>query len=924
MLANLPKIEILVHDKNPDIICLSETRIDSAVYAGEYDIDAYKSYMCLSDSRHSGGVCMYVKANIKSSFVHSCSYGYNSFLLVDVINGEFRGRWCVIYRSPSTPAEPFIDKLEEICHQYSVGGPFTVIGDFNVNCHRSVSNSIKFNLINRMSAQGLIQKVRKFTRIAQGSKSLIDLCFTNNPTMSVDVINDHKISDHKTLCIAKKIVRKQRMIKVIIDRSAYKPELLQEKLRSQFNMSALASMNTEQRATFFQDSLRTTMASFVKQREICVDHSKKWYSSELLDLRRKRNVAERKAGFTDSTNYWADYRRLRNAYNKLCHKFKSNYIKRTVITNSDDPKKLWRQLKRYQNGGDDKIDYVIFNGSKFESPEVCAKLFNDYFIDSVAEISSAIPDVPYVNSIEARIITEWENFEPLDRVILKSIIKKIKSKGGIDNVNIDIMNDATDTMAQQFIEIVNDSFSAGFCPKIWKQTVVTPIQKISGTNELTQFRPVNNIMPDIKIVEKHLKTRLEKHLELNSILCKNQSAYRPFHSCETSFNLVLNEWKTELDKGNKIIVVFLDLKRAFETVSRPILLKKLDKYGVKGQVLQWFSSWLQDRTQCTMFNGAKSEWREVDIGIPQGTPLSCILFLIYINDLVNKLNKCHINLFADDAVIWLSGKDLSSMAPVINSELSDAAGYMIMNKLDINVDKTKYMVFGQMFCDISVIISNRALERVAVLKYLGLMVDDKLNFKENTVNVLKKVGRKVNWLKRMRKKIDRNTKLLLYNALILPHFDYCSTILFLTTKEDLNSMQKLQNQAMRAILNESIYAHIDDMLDILGILSVNQRICFNVLIVLYKAKMGLLPQYICEKLINVNDAQPYPLRSNHLYRVPPASTRAAANSLYVKGLNLLNDFLKCLTQNESENSMSSINMLKKNVSNFVKSKIERR
>lgn len=153
------------------------------------------------------------------------------------------------------------------------------------------------------------------------------------------------------------------------------------------------------------------------------------------------------------------------------------------------------------------------------------------------------------------------------------------------------------------------------------------------------------------------------------------------------------------------------------------------------------------------------------------------------------------------------------------------------------------------------------------------------------------MSNKANWLRRMKKKLDRTTKLMLYKTLIVPHIDYCSSVLFLCNNEDLKALQKVQNVAMRAILNESLYAHIDEMLDALNILSVNQQIHFNVLYLLYKAKLGFLPNYIARNLINIRDVQPYPLRRNSLYLLPPMMTPAAQNSLYYKGLKLFNDFI---------------------------------
>lgn len=291
------------------------------------------------------------------------------------------------------------------------------------------------------------------------------------------------------------------------------------------------------------------------------------------------------------------------------------------------------------------------------------------------------------------------------------------------------MKDLSEFYRNDIIDMKNQSLREGIYPDEWKISAVTPIPKVKGTRNVTEFRAVNSIKIIDKIAQKFVKKQLELHVDLNIILTEYQSAFR-----ESAFNLILNKWKMGLEKGNNIVVVFLDLQRAFETVCREKLIFKLEKYGVNGTVKNWFHSWINDRKQYTVFEGVQSEMKAIDFGVPQGTPLSCVLFLLYINEITKCVQKCEICLFADDAVMWIIGKDVIELIMTVNQEFQTISQFLKMNKLKLDHNKTKYMLLTNNGnnCDGSINIDGENIEKVDVIKYLGVMVDCKLKFRENT------------------------------------------------------------------------------------------------------------------------------------------------------------------------------------------------
>lgn len=220
-------------------------------------------------------------------------------------------------------------------------------------------------------------------------------------------------------------------------------------------------------------------------------------------------------------------------------------------------------------------------------------------------------------------------------------------------MNIDVFSDSMHTLGEMYLNIVNDSLMSGNCPVQWRKTIVTPIPKVPKIKKAEELRPVNTIPVADKVLQCVIREQLQKHIDENNILTDYQSVFRSKHSCETAINLILAEWKREIENKKVVIAVFLDLKRAFETIDRDTMVKVLESYCITGTVLEWFKSWLSHRTQQTRLNGELSSEFPIYVGLPQGTPLSCVLFSMYINSIVKVVKRSKIKLFADDTLNWI-------------------------------------------------------------------------------------------------------------------------------------------------------------------------------------------------------------------------------------------------------------------------------
>lgn len=318
-------------------------------------------------------------------------------------------------------------------------------------------------------------------------------------------------------------------------------------------------------------------------------------------------------------------------------------------------------------------------------------------------------------------------------------------------------------------------------------------------------------------------------------------------------------WKKAIGEGKIIGVVFLDLRRAFEVVNRDILIRKIEWYGIKGTVLEWFKSYLKDRSQRVKFNGLLSTPMKVDLGVPQGSVLGPMLFLLYINDITEVINdNCAIRLFADDALIYTIEYSSIEINNKLNEQIVRVEEWLRRNKLSVNVDKTKVMLLRGIRKKtkenyIKVMLQNKVLEVVSEVKYLGVTIDKNLNFSAHIDYMSKKIGSKIGLLRRVGADMTPIMRCVIYKAVIAPVFEYCASILVGANKSDLQHLQTLQNRAMRIILRCGKRTRIVDMLEALQFMNIQQRIDFNTCLLVYNMMNGMCPNYLSKGLQTVEN-----------------------------------------------------------------------
>ena len=320
------------------------------------------------------------------------------------------------------------------------------------------------------------------------------------------------------------------------------------------------------------------------------------------------------------------------------------------------------------------------------------------------------------------------------------------SSAGWDELKPVIMKNVKHCIAKPLTDICNLSFKTGIFPQQMKTANVVPIYKSGDEKMFSNYRPVSVLPVFSKLIERLMYNRLIMFVTNNDLLYKYQFGFQRGKSTYLALLLLVDKITEALDKGECVVGIFLDFSKAFDTVNHDILLQKLSLYGIQGIALTWYKDYLHNRTQYVTYNSIKSTKQRITCGVPQGSILGPLLFLLYVNDLATVSNAFWSVLFADDTSLFISGKDPEVMCDAINNDLAKIQEWLYCYKLSLNVLKTHYMIFtlrNKTATDLDIKINEVRIERVYETKFLGVLVDSQLTWKQhieytykNCLNVL--------------------------------------------------------------------------------------------------------------------------------------------------------------------------------------------
>ena len=472
---------------------------------------------------------------------------------------------------------------------------------------------------------------------------------------------------------------------------------------------------------------------------------------------------------------------------------------------------------------------------------------------------------------------------------MSKIIQKLKPKSsyGHDEISTILLKSIAPEIKSVLTLIINQSFCNGIFPDKLKVAKIKPIFKKDDPHIADNYRPIS-LLPSIsKVFEKVAFLQVYDYFTKNELLYESQYGFRQLHSTELAALEITDKIYEDLDNKKLPLAIYLDLSKAFDTIDHSILLYKLRYYGIQGSSLNWFGSYLSNRKQYVEFNDTLSDLKEIKTGVPQGSILGPLLFIIYMNDIYKVTDKFHFTLYADDTSLMeplctfnvnIDNNHIVSTA--INSELNLIFEWLSLNKLSLNVKKTKMMVFHYRQRNIDNIIpkleiNGIAIERVKQFNFLGIILDEHMSWKPHINKVACKIARTIGTINRLKRFLPQSILKMLYNSLILPHLNYG----ILTWGTKLGRLPKLQKWAIRTITNSKYNAHTEPLFKKLNLLKISDIYYINALKFHYKYQHDMLPTYFRNMFSSTRIQHDHFTRNRNTIQIGQSNTVAASISI---------------------------------------------
>ena len=386
-------------------------------------------------------------------------------------------------------------------------------------------------------------------------------------------------------------------------------------------------------------------------------------------------------------------------------------------------------------------------------------------------------------------------------------IRETTKGSGIDFLPTFILKDVFTCIVSQVTHMMNQSLLTGVFPDSWATASVTPIPKNGSSQSVKNWRPISILPLPGKILEKLCTKFLLDELKENDILSDDQYGFRTGLSTSHATYHYVKYIVDGINNKQVTAAVYLDFARAFDSVNYEILLLKLRDMGISEMLLNWIAGYLKNRRMYTKFNNYSSETRSLVCGVPQGSVIGPILFLCYVNDIVNVSSddSVKITLYADDTVLYCCSDNIDDLEYKMQQTLNNVSIWCMTNRINLNVSKTKPCCYGTRHYlnnhQMKLHLNNTLLHPCTQYKYLGILLDETMNMESNFNYIFKKMSYKIFQFTKIRPYLDVKTRILVYKQTIMPLAEYAGFMLYLNRKHDTDKLQKLQNRALRLCFN---------------------------------------------------------------------------------------------------------------------------
>ena len=869
--------DLLVHG-DIDICCVQET-----FATPEYKMLEIPNYKILRCDRptHGGGVAIIHKTeHICKVLLHTDFNSHNEirhqteYLFISSKIGNRKPLLILnVYRPPySVNIKSFQKLLKSIIHVIEPNQRCFVIGDFNLNLlQRNTFFDLSSNIQNYyeiMLNMGFNQLIQVPTR----SNNLIDHIWTNNLSdISATVFEPH-ISDHKAIQLTINL-KKEKLKKQSYTYRDYKNLNIELFIYNMSNLNLLdtVSDNPMNSWTNWMNRVTPELNTLIpeKTKAITIYRNKKYLSHETMALKRSRDLAYKIYSKDRSDDNKVTVNNLNKQVNKAIRHDTKHHINNLIEKNG-----FWNGISNLvQLKSSKKEDCLSLDNETIES-------LNTFY----AEIGIPLRDV---NEEEEKILIEkgkWTSFfrpHTITSCQLKEAWKVMKNKGkktedimGFSLLMITLLM-CVPNVENSIVTLFNQFITTCQTPAIFKTSIITPLIKDNRKppHDFNNLRPIYIIPGLARLYEKIVHKQLSDYLEVTNYFSKYQFGFRKGHSTEHTVLAIADVALKALENKKICVLVTLDLKKAFNSVSRKLLLVKLVKAGVDPT---WFSNYLEGRYQQVKNNNILSRQCRDSYGIPQGTVLGPILFSIFINDFPEILRHCTTFLFADDSSLLITGypHELPTLIQKIEEDIERALNWMAVNSLQINAEKTECLVIGSptqlnQVGQITIEVNSCKIKSSENVKILGCIIDSKLTWLNHIKKMENKFYINLKPLYSLRPLLTQDNILILVNSLALSHVNYMSCLWGTAKKQNLKKVEKIIRTAARLVLGLRKYDSVKlEISTVLKWLLPAYSYQYSILCYMYQLiNYNFAPLYFSEQMVTNNQIHQHQTRSGNLLQV---------------------------------------------------------
>ena len=701
----------LLQDNDIDILVILESWLRADIDDKFIKVNNYS--LCRQDRatltrynvpKRGGGICIYIKNTIPYTEVvdqfHKINNNDIELITIRLSFKTLRPIYiCALYRPPSGNIKMFNNHLVNLFDNLTTAQKFDVFlsGDFNIDYAKASPNRKYLkDLEMRFSLSQLIyDKTRPLY-----SDSIVDLIFTNNPTDSTSGTLNLNVSDHLPLWLIRKKMKVKAVTSEFTGRTYtnYNQDILRERLL-EINWQIYFNEDDLDKAwTFFVKSVLSILNNICPIRKSRYTSSRPpWITDELMELANDRDRAMKLAKREPLPANITRAKALRNEAKLALKTIREEFIKSKLEELKDDPKKFWNELSNVIPGNkckNNEVFNLVDTNSEALSNDVASTYVNNYF-STIGNTLAA--DIGTIDLVEQAFLNEREPNDHLElnqlnigQFTLEEIVSEVNNiniykSSGINNISSRILKDIWQINPELLLCILNKAIQKGIFPSAWKHGTVIPIPKVSNPQQVGDLRPITLLPLPGKIMERLIHNKLYPYLENNDILTSKQNGFKKQHGTPDTIFKFITHVIDNLNKKKITVAVFIDFKKAFDTLDHQILIQKLSKLNLSPNLLNWFDSYLTGRSQVTYMNSCTSPTANTTHGVPRGSILGPLLFNLYINGLPNIVQSDMI-LYADDSVVFAAGSSIQEACTKVQNDLTGIGIWCKYHKLSINVN----------------------------------------------------------------------------------------------------------------------------------------------------------------------------------------------------------------------------------------------